>query len=253
MVLWRHGRTAYNASARFQGQLDVPLDEEGVAQAHRAAAVLAQLPPARLVTSDLTRAAWTLAVLAELTALPTHVDEDFREVHAGSWQGHGHAEIAARWPREYAAWRGGEDVRIGGGEKRSEVGVRVVDAITRHAEATPDDGTLVVSTHGGAARAGILTLLDLGIANWPRLGALGNARWAVLARRGRDWALTGYDLGPTGPAAPGGLPAPIASAAVGLARAASAPTGPAPTGPAPVSGTPAGDRGAGHPEDDATL
>lgn len=208
VVLWRHGRTTYNATARFQGQLDVPLDEVGVAQARRAAAVLAQLPPARLVTSDLTRAAWTLAVLAELTRLPTHVDEDLREVHAGQWQGHGHAEITARWPDQYAAWRGGEDVRIGGGETRSEVGRRVAGAVQRHAEATPDGGTLVMSTHGGAARAGILTLLGLDISSWTKLGALGNARWASLAPRGEGWALTGYDLGPTGPVDGAAEPAP---------------------------------------------
>lgn len=208
VVLWRHGRTTYNATARFQGQLDVPLDEVGVAQARRAAAVLAQLPPARLVTSDLTRAAWTLAVLAELTTLPTHVDEDLREVHAGQWQGHGHAEIIARWPDQYAAWRGGEDVRIGGGETRSEVVRRVAAAVLRHAGATPDGGTLVMSTHGGAARAGILTLLGLDITSWTRLGALGNARWASLAPRGEGWALTGYDLGPTGPVDGAAEPAP---------------------------------------------
>lgn len=196
VVLWRHGRTTYNATARFQGQLDVPLDEVGVAQARRSAEVLALLPPARLVTSDLTRAAWTLAVLAELTHLPTHVDEDLREVHAGQWQGHGHADIAARWPEQYADWRGGVDVRIGGGETRSEVGRRVAGAVERHAAATPDGGTAVLSTHGGAARAGILTLLGLGVSSWTRFGALGNARWATLAPRGEGWALTGYDLGP---------------------------------------------------------
>ncbi len=199
VVLWRHGRTAYNATRRFQGQLDVPLDEVGVAQARRAAEVLAQLPPARLVTSDLTRAAWTLAALTELTGLPSHVDEDFREVHAGAWQGHDHAAIQARWPEQYAAWRGGDDVRIGGGETRSEVGRRVAEALERHAGATPDGGVLVISTHGGAARAGVLTLLGLGIEHWTRLGALGNTRWAVLAPRADGWALTGYDLGPTGP------------------------------------------------------
>ncbi len=213
VVLWRHGRTAYNATARFQGQLDVPLDEVGVAQARRAAAVLAQLPPARLVTSDLTRAAWTLAVLAELTTLPAHVDEDLREVHAGEWQGHGHAEISARWPEQYAAWRGGEDVRIGGGETRSEVGQRVAAAVLRHTEATPDGGTLVMSTHGGAARAGILALLGLDITSWTRFGALGNARWATLAPRSQGWALTGYDLGPTGPLGEGGDAVPQQSEA----------------------------------------
>jgi len=37
VVLWRHGRTAWNAETRFQGTTDVPLDDVGVLQAERAA------------------------------------------------------------------------------------------------------------------------------------------------------------------------------------------------------------------------
>ena len=53
VVLWRHGRTAWNAESRFQGTTDVPLDEVGIAQAERAARDLATLAPARIVASDL--------------------------------------------------------------------------------------------------------------------------------------------------------------------------------------------------------
>ena len=45
VLVWRHGRTSWNAEGRFQGQLDPPLDEVGRAQAARAAAQLAALLP----------------------------------------------------------------------------------------------------------------------------------------------------------------------------------------------------------------
>ncbi|NIS31855.1 MAG: histidine phosphatase family protein, partial [Actinobacteria bacterium] len=41
VVLWRHGRTEWNASGRFQGQTDIPLDAAGRKQAHDAARRLA--------------------------------------------------------------------------------------------------------------------------------------------------------------------------------------------------------------------
>ena len=36
LILWRHGRTAYNAGGRLQGQVDIPLDEVGQWQARTA-------------------------------------------------------------------------------------------------------------------------------------------------------------------------------------------------------------------------
>ena len=61
LVLWRHGQTTWNVERRFQGQSDIPLDEVGVAQAGRAARLLAALRPVRSFSSDLSRASRTAA------------------------------------------------------------------------------------------------------------------------------------------------------------------------------------------------
>ena len=78
LVIWRHGRTAWNAERRVQGQTDVELDERGHAQAAAAAARLARFSPAAIVSSDLRRAAQTAAYLAEATGLPVAYDERLR-------------------------------------------------------------------------------------------------------------------------------------------------------------------------------
>ena len=65
VVLWRHGRTSWNAESRFQGTTDIPLDDVGVAQAERAARDLATLGPHRIVASDLDRARAALPSLAK--------------------------------------------------------------------------------------------------------------------------------------------------------------------------------------------
>ena len=51
LVLLRHGRTAYNASMRLQGQVDIPLDAVGRWQAAQGAPALASARRARRGTA----------------------------------------------------------------------------------------------------------------------------------------------------------------------------------------------------------
>ena len=198
VVLWRHGQTGHNLANRFQGQLDIGLDDVGRVQAAKAARMLARLHPTRLVSSDLSRAADTAAALAAVTGLEVETDPQLRELHAGAWQGLLRHEIEGRWPDEFAAWRRGDDVPIGGGERRSELAVRVSDAIERHTEQTEDGGVLVVTAHGGALRAGMLRLLGLPIEAWARFSGLANTHWALLERRRSGWSVLEYNVGPHG-------------------------------------------------------
>ena len=69
VICWRHGQTDWNIENRFQGQRDVPLNETGLAQAERAARLLAQLRPDAIVASDLQRAADTARALARIVGL----------------------------------------------------------------------------------------------------------------------------------------------------------------------------------------
>ena len=197
LVLWRHGRTSSNAEHRFQGQLDVGLDDVGRRQVAASAAQLALLRPTAVVSSDLVRAADTARALLERTGLPLVLDADLREVHVGEWQGLLGAEVAARWPDELAAWRGSRDVRPPGGERRSEAAARTTAAVERHA-ALVDDGTLVVTGHGAALKAAMLRLLDLPPEASGAFASFANARWAVLVQRSQGWALAEYNAGPPG-------------------------------------------------------
>ncbi len=180
VVLWRHGRTAWNVESRFQGTTDVPLDDVGRAQAERAARDLATLEPDRIVSSDLERARLTARALADLVGLEVDTDEALRETYAGYWQGLVRDEIVALDAQEYSRWTSGADVRPGGGESRTEVAARVSAAVRRHVADLPAGGTLVIATHGGAARAGIGSLLGLPLEHWTTLGGLVNCAWSVL-------------------------------------------------------------------------
>ncbi len=131
IILWRHGRTAWNAERRFQGQTDIPLDDTGRAQAARAAKVLARLHPHRIRSSDLSRARATADALAGLTGLAVTDDVDLRETYAGEWQGLTRTELEERFGADLQQWAAGAEIRPGGGETRSEVAARMVAAVDR--------------------------------------------------------------------------------------------------------------------------
>lgn len=198
VVIWRHGRTSWNLSHRFQGQIDIPLDDVGTAQAERAARLLAALRPGGIVASDLSRARRTAEALGALTGLTVEIDEGLRETYAGAWQGLDDDEIKARFADEFAAWRRGEQVRRGGGELEVEVAERVMAAIERALRRLDERGensTLVVATHGGAARVSIGRMLGLPPQAWHVLGGLSNCCWSVLGETARGWRLLEHNAG----------------------------------------------------------
>ncbi len=194
LVLLRHGRTAYNASGRFQGKLDPPLDEFGRGQAGVAAEAVAALKPTSLLSSSALRAAGTAEAIAARCGLTAALDERLTEVDNGRWAGLTLAEVRERYPDEHAGWRRGDDIKIGGGESYREVSERAAAAVAGPLEALDDDGLLVVVTHGGVARALAARMLGLPHEHWRILSGLANCTWSILAERPDRWVLEGHRL-----------------------------------------------------------
>ena len=69
LILIRHGETDWNRELRFQGQIDVPLNDTGHAQAQRVAMQLAGESVQHLVSSDLLRARQTAMPAAAMRSL----------------------------------------------------------------------------------------------------------------------------------------------------------------------------------------
>lgn len=195
IILWRHGQTAWNLERRFQGSTDIDLTDTGVSQARRAARLLASLKPDAIVASDLKRAAATASELAALTGLEVTHEQGLQETYAGEWQGLTHDEIITRFGDQYNAWKRGESVRRGGGELETEVADRAAPIVLRHAEKLPEDGTLVVVSHGGTIRTTIGRLLGLESHHWEGLGGLSNCCWSVLGQGARGWRLLEHNAG----------------------------------------------------------
>ncbi len=149
LCLVRHGETAWNAEHRVQGQLDVPLNECGRAQAQALAQALAAERFGAIYSSDLSRARETAAPISKLLSIPLMLDAGLRERHYGIFESLTYAEVRARYPEDYARFEARDprfDFRTGESLKGfSERAVRCVRALAgRH----PGESILVV-THGG--------------------------------------------------------------------------------------------------------
>lgn len=207
LLVVRHGRTEWNATDRFQGQADIPLDEVGRAQAAAMASVVATERPSVIWSSDLGRARETAGALSAVTGVAVQVEPAFREIFTGDWEGLTGEEIRARWPGDWTRWQSGEDIpRAGGAETRGEAGRRFGDALVPVADAVPDGGCAVVVGHGTAMRAGMAHFIGYPPGSEWLFGSVRNCHWLRLTTpaphgsssdrpAGRGWRVDGYNIG----------------------------------------------------------
>ena len=88
----RHGVTDWNTQGLFQGRTDIPLNDEGIAQAYAAADRLRKLSFDHVVASPLARALRTAEIIAAAAGKPLDVDDGILECDFGSLEGTSIAE-----------------------------------------------------------------------------------------------------------------------------------------------------------------
>ncbi len=150
LILIRHGETDWNLEHRFQGQIDVPLNARGLAQAQRLAERLAREAIDALACSDLQRARQTVSPAAQRLSLEPDPIPGLREQGFGVLEGLALREILERHPLEWEQWRRHDpDYALPGGENVRSFYARVVAAVLELGARHPQRRIAVV-THGGA-------------------------------------------------------------------------------------------------------
>ena len=122
IVLWRHGRTAWNRRGPLSGSgRHRRWTRSGWSRPRRAAPMLAGFEPVALYSSDLSRAYQTAEALADFTGLEIVTDKRLREIDVGSWEGLLGAEVRAQHPdlaQSAVAGRGRPPLADGGEPER---------------------------------------------------------------------------------------------------------------------------------------
>ena len=145
IFLVRHGETVGNAS-RIVQLPDSPLSPRGIAQAERLARRLAYEGIARILSSDLARAATTARIIQGVTGAPLTFEPLLHERNFGDLRGTPYAELGLdMFAPEYAPPNGETWPVFHARVDRAWARVRAL------AEAT--DGNLAVVTHGLVCRS----------------------------------------------------------------------------------------------------
>lgn len=103
VLLIRHGQSKGNAERRFGGHTATPLSARGHRQAELTARTLKSESLTAIYSSDLARAIETARPLSNLTRLPIHGTNAFRERSVGVMEGLTFEAAAQQHPEQYAA------------------------------------------------------------------------------------------------------------------------------------------------------
>jgi probable phosphoglycerate mutase len=155
LIIVRHGQVGAEWRERIYGCLDVPLSDEGRAQARRAARHLASQRLDLVASSGLARTRYGAAVICEGRGLEQVVDPDLREIERGAWAGLTFAELERRQPGAMAHWREHAwESRPEAGESMSDLSERVLPALDRLVRRCPG-GVIAAVAHSHVARCAV--------------------------------------------------------------------------------------------------
>ncbi|MGD0751060.1 MAG: histidine phosphatase family protein [Anaerolineales bacterium] len=148
LCLVRHGQTDWNLQGRYQGQSDVSLNQNGLAQARTLARQIQGQTFAAIYSSDLKRAKETALIIATAMHLPVIFDARLREINQGEWEGQLVDIIRARYEN---LWQKRSvdpaSLRPPGGETVGELAERIQAALDDIVHLHPGLSVLIVS-HG---------------------------------------------------------------------------------------------------------
>lgn len=148
LYIMRHGETSWNADNRILGSTDIPLNEKGREQAHRAAEELKSIDIDIIYTSELSRAKETGLTVASL-------QKNCKVFHESCLNEHDFGEFEGkdRTSEEYQLEKRKCFRRYPGGESFLDVAARVYPFVSRLL-ADPDmkDKTVLIASHGGICR-----------------------------------------------------------------------------------------------------
>ncbi|MBE9065089.1 histidine phosphatase family protein [Leptolyngbya cf. ectocarpi LEGE 11479] len=166
LLLVRHGETDWNRESRFQGQIDIPLNENGRVQAAQAGEFLKAIPIDSAVSSSMMRPKETAEIILQHhREVSLTVTKGLWEIGHGQWEGKFEHEIEAGFPGMLVDWQTKpETVQMPEGENLQDVWDRAAAAwqeiVAKYSQDTPK--TILVVAHDAINKCILCQVTGLG-------------------------------------------------------------------------------------------
>ena len=106
LLLVRHGETEWNRQTRFQGQIDIPLNDHGRKQGQTAGEFLQDVVIDFAISSSMLRPKETAElILGHHPGVNLELQDGLREIGHGLWEGKLEKEIEQEFPGDLERWR----------------------------------------------------------------------------------------------------------------------------------------------------
>jgi len=163
IILVRHGETDWNKQGRFQGQIDIPLNQNGKFQAKAASEFLKNNIIQKAFSSSLSRPKETAQIiLNEHPGVEISLKDSLKEIGHGKWEGKLESEISSDWPDLLKTWKTSpEKVQMPDGENITEVSIRSISGWNEICKDLKNEETALVVAHDAVNKTILCHLLGL--------------------------------------------------------------------------------------------
>ena len=161
LLLVRHGETDWNRAGKFQGQIDVPLNDNGREQSRKAAEFLKNIKLDFAISSSMLRPKETAEIILKYhSGLQLELRHELREISHGLWEGKFESEIESSYPGLLEEWKTTpETVQMPEGENLQQVWQRAIASLQDIVKSV--SGTGIVVAHDAINKAILCHLFGL--------------------------------------------------------------------------------------------
>ncbi len=157
LLLIRHGEIPSNIKKIFAGKSHERLTEKGTCQAKEAAEKLKSCKIDALYSSPIQRALQTAEIISRKIGKRVLIDDAFREMELGPWEGLSENDVARTYPGEWNIWHSmPAELKLPGREMLEELLERVLTGL-KNIYPRRVDQNIVIVTHVAIIRVLLLT------------------------------------------------------------------------------------------------